>query len=68
MIKTFNHVQVSSIGASTGIKQFDVMNTCLDYLGEEKTKRLIKSLGFKKVRAYPLDITVADGCQRICEQ
>ena len=68
MIKTFNHVQISSIGAATGIKQFDVMNSCQSYLGEDKAKRLVKSLGFKKVRAFPLDITVADACQRICEQ
>lgn len=67
-MKTFNHVKVTAIGAATGKKQFDVMEACKDSLGEDKTKRLIKSLGFKKVRAFPLDNTTADGCQALCEQ
>ena len=68
MMKTFNHVQISAIGAASGLKQFDVMKSCQEFLGEDKAKRLVKSLGFKKVRAFPLEYTVADGCQRLCEQ
>lgn len=68
MIKTFNHVKISAIGAASGLKQFDVMEVCKVAFGEDKTKRLIKSLGFKKVRAFPLENTVADGCQALSEQ
>lgn len=52
MIKTFNHVKISAIGAASGLKQFDVMEVCKAAFGEDKTKRLIKSLGFKKLEHF----------------
>lgn len=65
MIKKFSGISVRAIAAASGKKQYDVSKLCASFLDERHVARLIKTLGFEKVREVPLDMTCADMCVQL---
>ncbi len=65
MQKSFDDIAIRSVAAASGKKQHDVAALCSSFLDERHIARLIKTLGFKKVREIPLSMTCADMCVHI---
>src|SRR5574344_1001158 len=62
MINTFNHVCINAISAAAGKTQYDVEEICNTFMEPVKSKRLVKTLGFTKVRGTAITNTSATLC------
>ncbi len=65
MFKKFSNVKISAIASASGKEQHDVAEICSSFLDERHVKRLIKTLGFEKIRQIPLNMTTADMCVQL---
>lgn len=66
MFKSFSNIKISAIASSSGKLQHNVETVCQSFLEERHCKRLVKTLGFEKVRQIPLNMTTADMCVDLC--
>lgn len=64
MLHKFNASQIKAIVGITGKQEYDAAELCEKYaeLDHKKALRLVKSVGFKKVRYLPFGVTVSDAC------
>lgn len=65
MIRSFNHVCINAISAAAGKTQYDVAEICNSFMEPAKSLRLIKTLGFSKVRGTSITNTTADLCVKV---
>ena len=68
MFKKFSNVKITAIASASGKKQHDVAQVCSSFLDERHVKRLIKTLGFEKIRQIPLNMTTSDMCVELCNE
>ena len=64
MLHVFNQSEIKAIVGITGKQIYDAAELCEKYaeLDHKKALRLIKSVGFKKVRYLPFATTTSDAC------
>lgn len=68
MLKKFDHIALRAIAAASGKTQHDVKEICSSFLDERHATRLVKTLGFEKVREVPFDMTCADMCVELAKK
>lgn len=63
MIHNFNHVKIEALVGISGTREIDVLDFSLEHhFNERKTKRMISSLGFEKLRLVNRPLTISDLC------